>query len=69
MNNFWKRTTPIVAIVASLSLGACMQSNAQTQTAQTGATVMVGGQPMYSGKDIIDNAVNSAEHKPLVAAV
>jgi len=32
-------------------------------------TVMVGGQPMYPSKDIVDNAVNSADHKTLVAAV
>ena len=31
--------------------------------------VVVGGQPMYSTKDIIDNAVNSADHTTLVAAV
>lgn len=31
--------------------------------------VMVGGQAMYPNKDIIDNAVNSADHKTLVAAV
>jgi uncharacterized surface protein with fasciclin (FAS1) repeats len=32
-------------------------------------TVVVGGQPMYPTKDIIDNAVNSADHTTLVAAV
>ncbi|QRX83781.1 fasciclin domain-containing protein [Glaciimonas sp. PAMC28666] len=32
-------------------------------------TVMVGGQSMYPSKDIIDNAVNSADHTTLVAAV
>jgi uncharacterized surface protein with fasciclin (FAS1) repeats len=32
-------------------------------------TPMVGGQPMYPTKDIIDNAVNSADHTTLVAAV
>jgi uncharacterized surface protein with fasciclin (FAS1) repeats len=32
-------------------------------------TVMVGGAAMYPSKDIIDNAVNSADHKTLVAAV
>lgn len=31
--------------------------------------VMVGGQSMLASKDIIDNAVNSADHKTLVAAV
>jgi uncharacterized surface protein with fasciclin (FAS1) repeats len=32
-------------------------------------TVMVGGQAMYPTKDIVDNAVNSADHTTLVAAV
>lgn len=32
-------------------------------------TVMVGGQAMYPSKDIVDNAVNSADHTTLVAAV
>lgn len=31
--------------------------------------VMVGGQPMLPSKDIVDNAVNSAAHTTLVAAV
>ena len=30
---------------------------------------MVGGAPMYASKDIVDNAVNSADHTTLVAAV
>jgi hypothetical protein len=30
---------------------------------------MVGGAPMLETKDIIDNAVNSADHTTLVAAV
>jgi uncharacterized surface protein with fasciclin (FAS1) repeats len=32
-------------------------------------TVMVGGAAMYPSKNIIDNAVNSADHKTLVSAV
>jgi uncharacterized surface protein with fasciclin (FAS1) repeats len=32
-------------------------------------TPIVGGQPMYPNRDIIDNAVNSADHTTLVAAV
>jgi len=32
-------------------------------------TVMVGGAAMYPSKDIVDNAVNSADHTTLVAAV
>ncbi len=33
------------------------------------AQVMVGGAPMFANKDIVDNAVNSADHTTLVAAV
>ena len=33
------------------------------------ANVMVGGQSMLPSKDIVDNAVNSADHTTLVAAV
>lgn len=33
------------------------------------ADVMVGGQSMFPTKDIVDNAVNSADHTTLVAAV
>jgi uncharacterized surface protein with fasciclin (FAS1) repeats len=32
-------------------------------------TTMVGGQAMFPSKDIVDNAVNSADHTTLVAAV
>ncbi|WP_151632530.1 fasciclin domain-containing protein [Noviherbaspirillum aerium] len=32
-------------------------------------TVMVGGQSMFPTKDIVDNAVNSADHTTLVTAV
>lgn len=39
------------------------------QAAMAQKTVMVGGEQMYSTKDIIDNAVNSQDHKTLVAAV
>jgi uncharacterized surface protein with fasciclin (FAS1) repeats len=37
--------------------------------APAGATVMVGGQAMYPSKNIVQNAVNSADHTTLVAAV
>lgn len=33
------------------------------------SAVMVGGQPMYQTKTIVQNAVNSADHTTLVAAV
>jgi uncharacterized surface protein with fasciclin (FAS1) repeats len=37
--------------------------------AVAGANPMVGGAPMYSTKNIVENAVNSADHTTLVAAV
>ena len=37
--------------------------------AQKEKTVTVGGAPMYSSKNIIENAVNSKDHTTLVAAV
>ncbi|MBR9919989.1 MAG: fasciclin domain-containing protein [Bacteroidetes bacterium] len=36
---------------------------------QAQKSVMVGGEAMYPAKDIVDNAVNSADHTTLVAAV
>jgi uncharacterized surface protein with fasciclin (FAS1) repeats len=47
--------------LASLTLGASLVLAAQDP--------MVGGAKMYANKDIIDNAVNSADHTTLVAAV
>ncbi len=40
-----------------------------TSNAAWAADVMVGGQAMMASKDIVDNAVNSADHTTLVAAV
>ncbi len=48
------------AMVAALVAGA---GSASAQN------VMVGGMAMYPTKDIVDNAVNSADHTTLVAAV
>ncbi len=49
----------------ALLFAAAMASSALAGAAD----VMVGGQSMLPGKDIIDNAVNSADHTTLVAAV
>lgn len=54
----------LVLLVAAASLAA----DPSTARAQN-ANPMVGGAAMYSNKDIIDNAVNSADHTTLVAAV
>src|SRR5690349_1342168 len=54
----FKKTLLIAALFAT-SAGAYAHA----------ADVMVGGQSMMASKDIIDNAVNSADHTTLVAAV
>lgn len=52
---------PAALFVASM-LAASASFSADMST-------MVGGQSMYPSKDIVDNAVNSADHTTLVAAV
>ncbi len=42
---------------------------ANSAFAQKEKTVEVGGAPMYPSKNIVENAVNSADHTTLVAAV
>ena len=63
-----RHTLPMT--MAAILLAACTQAVAQAPTpAASTATVMVGGQSMFPSKDIVDNAVNSADHTTLVAAV
>ena len=51
----------LTAVVSFLVVAGTAAASAQNP--------MVGGQPMYRTKDIIDNAVHSADHTTLVAAV
>jgi pentapeptide MXKDX repeat protein len=46
-----------------------MSTDSMGSDAMASDTVMVGGAPMYPNKNIIENAVNSADHTTLVAAV
>src|SRR4026209_768707 len=63
-----KRTIlPTAVAVAALSFAAVMAAPALAQMKEQ--TVTVGGAPMYSSKNIIQNAVNSKDHTTLVAAV
>ncbi len=61
--------------LATMLLAGCSQSMMMApaasppMTASMPMTTMVGGQAMYPNKDIVDNAVNSADHTTLVAAV
>src|SRR3954451_25496272 len=62
-----KRTIlPTAVAVAALSFAAVMAAPALAQMKEP--TVTVGGAPMYPSKNIIQNAVNSQDHTPLVAA-
>jgi uncharacterized surface protein with fasciclin (FAS1) repeats len=58
------KTRPM--LVAALLLGA---ASLPAVAASGLSTVMVGGQEMYPSKTIVANAVNSADHTTLVAAV
>ena len=62
----------IAGVVALASLGACSNNMSQGDSpavAGLPTDPMVGGAAMYANKDIIDNAVNSADHTTLVTAV
>src|SRR6266481_2703588 len=60
--------TAMLMTVASLAFaGAAAPTLAQMQMREQ--TVTVGGAPMYTSKNIIQNAVNSKDHTTLVAAV
>jgi uncharacterized surface protein with fasciclin (FAS1) repeats len=56
----------MVAFAAPL---AAQDMSDGTMTMSSNGDVVVGGKEMSRGKDIIDNAVNSADHTTLVAAV
>ncbi|MGE8101131.1 fasciclin domain-containing protein [Pseudomonas fluorescens] len=67
-----KRTTiktPLIASLLSLVVTCGLPLNSVHAADMSHDPVMVGGQAMMPSKDIIDNAVNSADHTTLVAAV
>jgi uncharacterized surface protein with fasciclin (FAS1) repeats len=57
------RTIAVVVAVMAFA------GSAQAQTGRNAGAVVVGGQAMLPTRDIVDNAVNSADHTTLVAAV
>jgi uncharacterized surface protein with fasciclin (FAS1) repeats len=48
---------------------AAAQGSSHSEMAMNEPTTVVGGQAMFRTRDIVDNAVNSADHTTLVAAV
>jgi uncharacterized surface protein with fasciclin (FAS1) repeats len=66
------RNTLLAALVlaaAPAAASAQMRATAHPASNTSGAAVTVGGQAMLPQRDIVDNAVNSADHTTLVAAV
>jgi uncharacterized surface protein with fasciclin (FAS1) repeats len=61
-----KVTLMLLLAVASIAIA---NNSANAQMIMNDSNPMVGGAAMYRTKDIIDNAVNSADHTTLVAAV
>ena len=57
----------LVTLAGASTAGA--QGSSQSQMAMKEPTTMVGGQAMFRTRDIVDNAINSADHTTLVAAV
>lgn len=51
-------------LLSAMMIAACL-----TGASTAFADVMVGGKSMLASKDIVDNALNSADHTTLVAAV
>jgi uncharacterized surface protein with fasciclin (FAS1) repeats len=58
-----RKTLYALFMAAALAAPFALSASAQSDNP------MVGGAPMYRTKDIVDNAVNSADHTTLVAAV
>jgi uncharacterized surface protein with fasciclin (FAS1) repeats len=58
----------VTPLVVTMLLSLSFTNSAAAQSKQS-VNPMVGGQAMYASKDIVDNAVNSADHTTLVAAV
>jgi uncharacterized surface protein with fasciclin (FAS1) repeats len=65
----------VLLVGTAATLGACMTMNSGMdgdmgmQSSASADVVVVGGAPMYSNRTIVANAVNSADHTTLVAAV
>jgi uncharacterized surface protein with fasciclin (FAS1) repeats len=59
-----KRLTLAVLLLTGIAMSGSAQNSAKNEK-----TVMVGGAAMYPSKNIVENAVNSADHTTLVAAV
>ena len=65
-----KRTMFALVMVAAVSMPLALSASGQMMGGgSSNNNPTVGGAPMYRTKNIVDNAVNSADHTTLVAAV
>lgn len=65
-----KHLTGAAFLAMGLSLPGCAtMTDDMAASASNESFVTVGGAPMYGSRNIIENAVNSADHTTLVAAV
>ena len=68
-----RRSLALAGLLSLSALAACSQPTPMAPPMAAAPMMapnpMVGGAAMYANKDIVDNAVNSADHTTLVAAV
>ena len=69
MRNRFLATAAVVTMAATVSGCMTTDEDGGGAMASTENTVMVGGAAMYPSRTIVENAVNSADHTTLVAAV
>ncbi|MDR6292535.1 putative surface protein with fasciclin (FAS1) repeats [Inquilinus ginsengisoli] len=70
MKSAMKASVCAVALAGLFAIAGCSGKMTNPASATTTEkTVTVGGAPMYPSKTIVENAVNSADHTTLVAAV
>jgi uncharacterized surface protein with fasciclin (FAS1) repeats len=63
------RTTLAFLLLALAGASSAAAQDSHSEMAMNEPTTMVGGQAMFRTRDIVDNAMNSADHTTLVAAV
>lgn len=72
-SKFQRWTVPLTAFAimgsGCTAMDGSMDSGMQSASASSQQTVMVGGAEMFPSRNIVENAVNSADHTTLVAAV
>lgn len=69
MTGTTRYTLTLALLILAGASTAAAQGSSQSAMASDEGTTTVGGQAMFRSRDIVDNAVNSADHTTLVASV